>query len=93
MKFVSPNKHCKILETKITNTATLKIKGIPLLINKATFSIAKSADLFVTENTNKSIGYVSKNSNNFLKPNTKVCCRYSKLYTLIALFLLFSHIN
>jgi len=61
MKFLSSNKRPKIRESKITNTATLKIKGIPLIINHATFSIAKFADLLVSQTTTNAIGYQGEN--------------------------------
>ena len=51
----------KITATKITNTATLKTNGIHPIIAKATFLVAKSADLSVTKVKPMHIGFVGQN--------------------------------
>jgi uncharacterized repeat protein (TIGR01451 family) len=61
MKSSALHKSPKITATKITNTATLKINGTHSIIAKATFLVAKSADLSVTKIKPMHIGFVGQN--------------------------------
>jgi conserved repeat domain len=61
MKLFHRHKPTEIAATAITNTSTVKIKGVPSLTTEVTFYVEKSADLMVTQNTNKPIVYVGEN--------------------------------
>lgn len=61
MKPLFRPKHTELAATKVTNSITVQAIGVPPIITKATFFIEKSADLMVTQTTNKSTVYVGEN--------------------------------
>lgn len=53
--------HPEIAATKIINTAVVKIRGSDPITAEATFFVETSADLMVTQTTNKPVVYVGEN--------------------------------
>lgn len=61
MRFSSWDKNNDSEVSTITNTITVKVKGVTPITAETTFLVEKSADLMVTQTTDKSMVYVDDN--------------------------------